>query len=302
MANYLPVEKRKQIFHLLCEGNGLRSITRIVGCSKSVVSELQKRYCHIIEYLNKKYINRVNCDEIEADEIRTFVKKKGNIRWIYIALDRKSRMIINFHIGKRDTKDAKIFLTQLSYKLSSEAQVSTDCLTSYVSAVAKTPNGRREAATSSIGLLRAKTEHGILPRSITNRIETHNGNVRQHVSRLTRKTRCFSKKEEGLRQHLTLFFFYYNFIKIHKSLRTTPAVVAGLTDEVGWENKILEYDMLFTETTLMNKDNYREYGRVDLPVKVVSMGEEEIDEFKQGLAGTSLKAKKSAAKVIKLVS
>lgn len=298
MANYLSIDKRKQIFHLLCEGNGLRAITRLVKCSTCAVSELQKRYCHIIEFLNRKYITGLCIDEIEADELRTFIAKKDNIRWIYVAMDRNSRMVIHFHIGKRDTEDAKIFLVGLSHKLSSVSQVATDCLKSYVSAVERTPYGRIEAAVSSIGLLRSARAGERLGRAITNRIETHNGTIRQHISRLARRTRCFSKKEEGLRQHLTLFFFYYNFIKRHKSLKATPALVAGITDEAFWINKILEYDMLFTETA-NNTNSKKTYGLVEnVPNEVKSIGQSDIDEFRKELIG--LDGIKTKAKVIKL--
>lgn len=297
MPNYLPPQTRKQIFHLLCEGNGIRSITRLVGCAKASISELQKRFCLIIEFLNRKYITDLSIDEIEADELRTFIKHKDNIRWVYVAMDRKSRMILHFHIGNRDNTDAKIFLTGLSYKLNNISQVSTDCLKSYVSAVAKTPYGRIEAATSSIGLLRSKYYGQKLGRTITNRIETHNGNIRQHVSRLIRRTRCFSKKEEGLRQHLTLFFFYYNFIKIHKTLKTTPAVISGITDEAFWENKIIEYDNLFTET-YFNADS-KTYGIVGNGT--TSIGEQEGIEFKNEFKDKKRGSyKKNGAKIIKL--
>lgn len=247
MANYLSSEKRVKIFHLLCEGNGINSISRITGCSKQTISLLLKRFSSICDYLNRKLITNIEINEIEADELRTFVRIKTNIRWVYVAMDRDSRFIINFHIGNRDTYDAKIFLTELSYRLSSKTNVSTDCLTSYVSAVSKTPYGRIEAATSSIGLLRAVDYQKKLKRSITNRIESHNGNIRQHVSRLIRKTRCFSKCQERLKQHLTLFFFYYNFIKKHQSLSTTPSVSIGVSDTPLSFNAIIDYDNMYTE-------------------------------------------------------
>ncbi len=247
MANYLSVEKRKQIFHLLCEGNGLRAITRIVGCSTCAVSELQRRYCSIIEFINRVRIKNLEIEEIEADELRVFVMRKNNIRWVYVALDRKSRLVIHFHIGKRDTNDARIFLTGLSDKLAESAKVSTDCLKSYVSAVEKTPNGFNESDTDSIELMRARyMGKNALKRSITNRIEAHNGNIRQHVSRLTRRTRCFSKKEEGLRQHLTLFFFYYNYMKIHKSTKAAPAVTAGIISRAFTFDELMEFDKMFS--------------------------------------------------------
>lgn len=247
MANYLSVEKRKQIFRMLCEGNGIRSTGRITGCSVNTIKKFQVRISEIIDFINSKYIKDLDVEEIEADEIRTFVDHKTNIKWVYIALDRKSRMVLHFHVGKRDTNDARIFLEGLSAKLNAISKVSTDCLKSYISAVEQNPeNYTPVSKTDSIELLRSKCLGRKLGRTITNRIETHNGNVRQHISRLTRRTRCFSKKTECLEQHLTLFFFYYNFIKKHQSLKTTPCESAGLINQAFTLNQLIEYDLMFT--------------------------------------------------------
>jgi IS1 family transposase len=261
MANYLSAEKRKRIYQLLCEGNGFRSVTRLVPCSIAAAVELQKRFCGIIEFLNRRYIKNLDMIDIEADEIRTFVYKKNNIRWIYIALDRKSRLVIHFHIGKRDTNDANIFLTGLSDKLKETSRISTDCLKSYTAAVAKTPLGYLPTGTESIYLLRARTFGNALTRDITNRVESHNGNVRQHVSRLTRKTRCFSKKELGLYQQLTLFFFYYNFIKKQKTIKTTPALFAKIIHKPFSIDDLVAYDLMFTGN-VNNTDTLNSYGKV----------------------------------------
>ena len=282
MANFLTIEKRIQIYHLLCEGNGITSISRIVGCSKQTITLLLARFSAIVDYLNKKLVRDIEIEMVEADEIRTFVRIKENIRWIYIAMDRESRLVINFHVGSRDAVDAKIFLSDLSYKLNSKTPVAMDCLKSYVTAVKRTPYGRIEAATSSIGLLRAKDYKKELPRSITNRIETHNGNVRQHVSRLTRKTRCFSKSDDKLKQHLNLFFFYYNFIKIHKAIKTTPAVSSGIADKPFTFDVLIDYDNMFTENpSKRGKYKPREKKK---RAKVVSIDKEFMQEIKSGMS------------------
>jgi IS1 family transposase len=298
VPNYLSVEKRKRIFHLICEGSCLRSITRIVGCSTNTVSQLQKRYSCIIEYLNKSLITELSMDEIEADEIRTFVQNISNVRWIYIALDRKSRMIIHFHIGNRDTADAKIFLSGLSQKLSTQSQVSTDCLKSYIEAVERNPYGRVDSAVYEIQLLRANRPGEYIGREITNRVEQNNGTVRQHVSRLIRRTRCFAKKEEGLRTQLVLFFFYYNFIKKHKAVKCPPAVAAGITDEANWLDKILEYDMLFSER--MKAADHKSYGVFGGKAAVKSIGQTEKDNFLQQIAGAAQFSKRD--KIAKVIS
>ena len=310
MPNHLPLEKRRRIFHLLCEGNGIRSITRLVKCSTNTVSELQKKYCSIVEFINKTHFKGLQFDEIEADEIRTFVYKKDNIRWIFIAMERNSRCVLHFHIGNRDTASAREFLVGLSHKLDSNYNVSTDNLLSYISAVEKNPYGRIDAEVSKINMIRGENPGKVLGRGITNRVERGNGTVRQHVSRLIRKTKCFSKKEEGLRQHLTLFFFYYNFIKINKAHKATPVLVAGISDEAYWEDKIIEYDMLFSEN-MANKSSKRSYGVLDPgSKKVLSISEGEKGAFMDELAAISGFQKtdrkrgtyNKAGKVIKMIS
>ena len=247
MAYHLSLESKKRIFHLLCEGNGIRSIERVVGAGRETISKLQSRFQGIVNHLSDLYIKDLDIEEIEADEIRTFVGNKTNLRWIYIALDKKSRLVIHFHVGKRDTKDARKFLIGLSEKLNSSSKVSTDCLKSYVSAIANNPtNAETLSQTESINLLRSKQIGRKLGRAITNKIEAHNGNVRQHISRLVRRTRCFSKKDSALVEHLSLFFFYYNFIKKHKVLKETPAMSAGLVDKPISLDDLMEYDAIVT--------------------------------------------------------
>lgn len=262
MSNYLSIEKRKQIFHLLCEGNGIRSITRLVGCSTCSVTEIQRRYSTIIDFLDRRYIVDLDMPEIEADEIRTYVLNKKNVRWVYIALDRKSRMILHFHIGSRDANDAEIFLSGLSDKLNEISQVSTDCLASYCAAVDKTRSWNDFYSTEAIDLYSARHLGRVLGRGITNHIERANGTVRQHVSKLTRKTLCFAKKDESLRQHLSLFFFYYNFIKVSNKTKTVPAVAAGIIGRKFTFDNLMEYDLMFTGNS-KNIHSKSIYGRVE---------------------------------------
>lgn len=283
MANYLSIEKRKQIFHLLVEGNGIRGINRFTGCSKSAITEIQKRYSYIVDFLNRKYIQDLSIQEVEADEIRTFVGKKTNVRWVYISLDRTSKLVINFHIGNRDGEDAKKFLTELSYRLNCKATVGTDSLIAYISSVKKSPYGRIDASVAKINLLRSSEVGKVLGRGISNMVETQNGNVRQHVSRLTRKTRCFSKTEIGLNQHLLLYFFYYNFIKKHKTIKTCPAVAAGLIETPFTFDNLLEYDLLFTET-FTHKISIENYGRSGTKGIVKILTQMEKNDFIEGVS------------------
>lgn len=237
MSNNLPLSIKKLVYHLLVEGNGVRSISRITGASTQTIQKLQQDVSKKIITFNCSMMQDITAPIIEADEIRTYVKKKDRFadghgtRWIYIGMDRETRLVIDFHIGKRDTEDARRFLHKISDRLSLQSEINTDGLLSYISAIGNTPEYYTWGTRDVISLTRARVlgdDEESPGRAITNRIESQNGQVRQHVSRLTRKTRCISKDVDRLEEHLQLYFFYYNFVKKHKTLKTTPAVAAGL--------------------------------------------------------------------------
>lgn len=281
MANHLPIEKRRQIFHLLCEGNGIRTINRLMGCSVNTITELRKRFTYIAEFLNKKYICCLSVKDIHADEIKTYVNNADNPKWVFISMDTKSRLVINFYIGDRSGGSAKIFLSELSNKLTSKANVITDLLVSYIASVKKTPYGRIEAAIKNINLLSSNPEAEL--RRMNNRIESQNGTVRQHVSPLARKTLKYAKCDEGLRQNLILYFFYYNFMKKHTTLKTSPAVSAGLITKPLTFDALLEYDLIFT-STFTHKDS-ENFGRVKTYAPIRNISDYEMNEFVAGMAG-----------------
>lgn len=240
MANNLSEQKRGMIFHLLCEGSGIRTISRITDVSVNTVMKLQETAYKNIQDFNNSFLQYLPVENIEADEIRTYVLKKqyNNIQegtgtmWVYIALCRDTRLIIDFHVGRRDTNDAREFFKKVSSRVKDKTIMNTDCLKSYVSAIQNTDENTKWDGQQCMELQRARVFNGKHGRGITNRIESHNGVVRQHCSRLIRRTRGISKKKEKLIEHLTLFFFYYNFMKKHKTLKTTPAIAAKITDKI----------------------------------------------------------------------
>ncbi len=240
MANNLTSDKAGLIFHLLCEGNGIRAISRITGVSVNTVMKLQNTaYKNIVDF-NNSFLQYLPVENIEADEIRTYVlrKQENNIEkgigtmWVYIGMCRETRLIIDFHIGRRDTLDAREFFKKISSRVKDDTIMNTDNLESYLSAIQNTDEHTTWDGQDRMELVRARVFGGKHGRGITNHIETHNGVVRQHCSRLIRKTRCISKKKDRLIEHLTLFFFYYNFMKKHQTFKVTPAMKAGLVTEI----------------------------------------------------------------------
>lgn len=221
---------------LLCEGNGMRSISRITGVSTNTICKLMIDCQSKIDKINDEVINGRAYENIEADEIRTYVSSKGRtsacgnigVQWVYIGICRDTRVVIDYHVGRRDAFDAGRFLGKIYDRLLDKTCISTDCLLSYISAINKTKDdGGDWDLQNKIDLKRSSFFGKTLGRSITNRIESHNGVVRQHCSRLIRKTRCYSKRKDMLRYHLKMFFFYYNFIKKHKTIKKSPIEQLG---------------------------------------------------------------------------
>lgn len=241
MSNNISLIGRNQIVHLLCEGNGIRTINRLTGYSVNTIMLLQNKLARVVKDYNDSRVHGLQVKNIEADEIRSFVLKRKNIIWIYLAIDRDSKMIIDFHIGKRDTNDARIFLNKVSERIHDKSIISTDCLKSYVSAIKRTPEDIEWTINKKIYLERARVFGDKLGRGITNRIEAHNGVVRQHISRLARRSRGYAKSQDKLKEHLMLFFFYYNFIKKHKTIKTCPGVKIGLIEKPLEFSSILTY-------------------------------------------------------------
>lgn len=235
MAHNLSSSKKEEILKLSIEGVGENAIIRLTGVAKKTVSKFLLRvgeFC--LAEMHRKFLN-LKLDEVEADELYLFVKRKQQgdgigVRWCYIAMDRATRLVPVFHVGTRDTNDASLFLSKLNACLASSSLVSTDGLRSYVAAIQQTPNGYMSNK-ANIEIRRAKFLGKNLGRYITNQVEGNNGVLRHHCARLKRRGKTFSKSLRHLEAGLGLYFYHYNFIKKHSVIKTSPAQAAGLEPE-----------------------------------------------------------------------
>lgn len=263
--NVLPIEKRAQIIGLLVEGNSMRAVTRLVGCSINTVTKLLEDVgAACLEYhdatVRSVVSKRVQCDEIWAfcysKERNVAPADKGVLghgdAYTWTAIDADSKLAISWLVGRREQEYAEAFMADLAGRLSGRIQLTTDGHGPYIPAVDKvfggaidyamlvkiydTPGKQDERRYSPAKFVKtAKRRVSGDPEVSdvsTSYVERHNLTMRMGMRRFTRLTNGFSKKIENLAHAVALHFMYYNFGRIHKTLRVTPAMEAGISDHV----------------------------------------------------------------------
>lgn len=217
-------------------------------------------------------MRNLECRLIQMDEIWGFVGKKqknasfedkanglGDV-WTFVAIDVESRMVPAFLVGKRDGYFADCFVEDLASRLNARPQLSSDGLSAYVDAVergfganvdygqvvkiygASDIADQRRYSPPKLVEVRKSVVSGQPDESLisTSYIERQNLTMRMHMRRLTRLTNGFSKKLENFRAAVALHFGYYNFVRVHKTLRMTPAMAGGVTDHIWTVPELVE--------------------------------------------------------------
>jgi IS1 family transposase len=263
--NKLDREARAQILHLLYEGNSIRAVTRLTGASKKAVTKLLVDAGQAAAWYQDRVFVNLTCKRIQVDEIWAFVyAKQKNVAkaapadagdvWTWTAIDADTKLIPSWFVGGRDSDAAIIFMDDLRSRLANRVQLTSDGHKAYLEAVegafgadvdyamlvklygpsSELAKGRYSPA-ECIGARKEAIEGNPDPAHIsTSYAERQNLNVRMHTRRFTRQTNAFSKKVENHAHSVALFAMYYNFVRIHKTLRTTPAMAAKVTERL-WE-------------------------------------------------------------------
>ncbi len=262
---YLNEDKALLCLTLLLEGNSLRSIERITGVEMHTLLALLSLAGERCERLMKRKINGVAVKDVEADEIWGFVGCKNRHKlhkgitdskigdaYTFVGIERNTKLILAWHLGERGIQDTETFTEKLHEATNGHFQLTTDGWKPYENAVSYSLGTRVDYAmlikvygNNDLEGERKYSPPEVLetvskpiignpdPRRIcTSIVERSNLSIRTSVRRLTRLTNGFSKKWENLKAMLALYFAYYNFCRIHSSIRCTPAMESGLTGHV----------------------------------------------------------------------
>ncbi len=257
--NKLPLEKRVQILSMLVEGSSMRSVSRVAGVSINTVTKLLVDAGRMCAAFHDEKVRNVTAKSVQCDEIWSFsYAKDKNVRaakspsegagsiWTWTAIDADSKLIVSWHVGNRSQHTGISFMGDLKARLANRVQLTTDGHRAYLTAVeavdfdadyamlnkifaAEPVEPGRYSPPRCIGAIKNPIMGNPDPALVnTSFAERQNLTMRMAMRRFTRLTNAFSKKFENHCHALALYFFWYNWIRPHKTLGVTPAMAAGL--------------------------------------------------------------------------
>lgn len=261
--NKLPLAKRTQILGLLVEGTSLRATSRLADVSINTVTKLLIDVGTACAAYQDTALRNLPCKRVQIDEIWSFCYAKaknvpkakaapadaGDV-WTWTAIDADTKLVASFLVADRSGSACKQFVADLASRMASRIQLTSDGYRAYITAVDDAFAGNVDYATIEkiygpesaerrytppvcIGTVR-KDINGLPDQAhvSTSFVERQNLTMRMSMRRFTRLTNAFSKKVENHAHAVALHFMYYNFGRIHKTLRITPAMAAGVSDHV----------------------------------------------------------------------
>jgi IS1 family transposase len=263
IMNQLSTAKRSAIVQALCEGCSIRSTVRMTGASKNTIVKLLIEMGAACSKYQDETLRGIKSSRVQCDEIWAFIgakeknasdekKLKGwGDCWTWTGLDANSKLMISWKLGPRDGATAYDFMQDLAGRIANRVQLSTDGYRPYLAAVEDAFGSEIDYAMlvkiyGSAG--DAETRYspakclGAVPKEITGEpdpkhistsyVERSNLTMRMSMRRFTHLTNAFSKKLENHAAMVSLYFMYYNFGRVHQTLRVTPAMEAGIADHV----------------------------------------------------------------------
>jgi IS1 family transposase len=253
--------KALQVLEMLLEGVSIRSTVRLTKVAKgTILSLLELVGKRALRYWGQ-YMTNLPVADVQVDEIWGFVGMKEKTcrkvdapaefgdSYCFTAIERDTKLLVAWHLGKRSKNDTVLFADKLHHVTASRFQLTTDGYSHYPKAIqgafgemvdfaqlVKIFGAPRDGRYSPPEIIGTHTNvvcgSPVESRVCTSHVERQNLNIRMGIRRMTRLTNAFSKKWENHEYHLALYFLYYNFCRIHQTIKTTPAIASGLTDHV----------------------------------------------------------------------
>ena len=265
--NKLDSTKREQVIGCLIEGCSIRATVRMTGVAKKTVMRVLVEVGDVCADYQDHAFRNLNCKRLQLDELWSWIYCKQKNRteeiarkqpdagdvWLWVCVDADSKLVPSWMLGQRDLGTAKEFISDIASRLKHRVQITADAHRPYLQAIedefgddvdfaqlqkiygAPQENEKRYSPAVCIGCEMKTVTGNPDPKHVsTSYVERQNWSVRTSMRRYTRLSNGFSRKLENHAAATALNYFAYNFIKIHRTLRTSPAMAAGVTDRL-WD-------------------------------------------------------------------
>ena len=265
--NKLDSAKRSQVINCLIEGCSIRSTVRMTGVAKKTVMRVLVEVGEVCADYQDRTFRNLSCKRLQLDEMWSWIYCKDKNRteeiarkcpdagdiWLWVCVDADSKLVPSWRLGQRDLATATDFVEDIAKRVKGRIQITTDALRTYLNVIENTFGGQADYAqlhkiyqaprdgaaryspARCIGCDMKEVSGRPDPKHVsTSFVERQNWSVRTSMRRYTRLSNGFSRKLENHAAATALNYFAYNFIKIHRTLRMSPAMAAGVTDQL-WD-------------------------------------------------------------------